>query len=132
MVASTGLATPLRLSSCTIQTPLTSRVKIELGTVSIIVLSDDSNMSLPQEAMPSRTRSRNLLPLHAPNKSPQGSSTNQTLLHPDLKQQSSIVECLRKLRASKGSKNVLKRLDYNIVKHLKVDYLLLVFNGDVV
>jgi hypothetical protein len=42
------------------------------------------------------------------------------------------VECLKKLRASKGSRNALKRLDYNIVKFLRIDYLPLVFNGDVV
>jgi hypothetical protein len=38
---------------------------------------------------------------------------------------------LKKLRASKGFRNNLKRLDYNIVKLLKMDYLLLVFNGNV-
>jgi hypothetical protein len=31
-----------------------------------------------------------------------------------------------------GSKNTLKRLDHNIVKLLEVDYLPLIFNGDVI
>jgi hypothetical protein len=39
---------------------------------------------------------------------------------------------LKKVRATKDFKNALKMLDYDNVKHLKVDYLPLVFNGDVV
>jgi hypothetical protein len=42
------------------------------------------------------------------------------------------VDCLKKLRATKGSRNALKMLDYDNIKHLKVDYLLPIFNGDVV
>ena len=58
--------------------------------------------------------------------------TTKTFLHPCLKQPSNVVECLRKLHASNGSRNALKMLGYNIVKLLKVDFLALVFNGDVV
>jgi hypothetical protein len=39
---------------------------------------------------------------------------------------------LKKLCATKGSRNALKKVDYDNVKHLKVDYLLPVFNGDIV
>jgi hypothetical protein len=42
------------------------------------------------------------------------------------------VDCLRKLHASKKSRNALKGLDYNAVKLLRVDFLPPVFNGDVV
>jgi hypothetical protein len=42
------------------------------------------------------------------------------------------VDYLRKLRASKGSRNTLKGLDYDIVKLLRVDFLPPVFNSDVV
>jgi hypothetical protein len=69
MVASTGLAILLRSSSCTIQTPLISRVKIEPGVESITILNDNSDVSLPQVAMPPETCSSSLPPLHAPNES---------------------------------------------------------------
>jgi hypothetical protein len=39
---------------------------------------------------------------------------------------------LKRLHATKGSRNALKKVDYNSVQHLKVDYLLPVFDGDVV
>jgi hypothetical protein len=39
---------------------------------------------------------------------------------------------LRKLHASKGSRNALKGLDYDAVKLLRMDFLPPVFNGDVV
>jgi hypothetical protein len=97
---------------------------------SITILSVDLDVSLPQEAMPSKTCSQNLPLLHAPNESP--ACTSKTLLHPGLKQQNSVGECLKKLHASNGCRNILKRLGYNIVKLLKVDNLLPVFNGDVV
>jgi hypothetical protein len=42
------------------------------------------------------------------------------------------VDCLRKLRASKGSRNALKGLNYDTVKLLRVNFLLPIFNGDVV
>jgi hypothetical protein len=42
------------------------------------------------------------------------------------------VDCLRKLHASKKSRNALKGLDYHAVKLLRVDFLPPVFNGDVV
>jgi hypothetical protein len=39
---------------------------------------------------------------------------------------------LKRLRFSKGSRNALKKVDYDSVQHLKVDYLPPIFNGDVV
>jgi hypothetical protein len=39
---------------------------------------------------------------------------------------------LKRLRTTKGSRNALKKVDYDNVQHLKVDYLPPVFNGDVV
>jgi hypothetical protein len=39
---------------------------------------------------------------------------------------------LKRLRFTKGSRNALKKVDYDSVQHLKVDYLPPVFNGDVV
>jgi hypothetical protein len=34
------------------------------------------------------------------------------------------VDCLKKLRATKGSRNALKKVGYDNVKHLKVDTFL--------
>jgi hypothetical protein len=39
---------------------------------------------------------------------------------------------LKRLHFTKGSRNALKKVDYDSVQHLKVDYLPPVFNGDVV
>jgi hypothetical protein len=45
MAAPTSLAIPLSLLSRTIQTLLTSRVKVEVGLYSITIIDDDSYMS---------------------------------------------------------------------------------------
>jgi hypothetical protein len=42
------------------------------------------------------------------------------------------VDCLKRLSFTKGSRNALTKVDYDSVQQLKVDYLPLVFNGDVV
>jgi hypothetical protein len=74
MVASTELATPLLSPSCTNHTPRSSRVKVEFGVESITILSDDSDVRSPQDAMPTKCRSRNL-PFHdVPNESPASTS----------------------------------------------------------
>jgi hypothetical protein len=39
---------------------------------------------------------------------------------------------LKRLRTTKGSRNALKKVDYDSVQHLKMDYLPPIFNGDVV
>jgi hypothetical protein len=57
---------------------------------------------------------------------------NRTFFHLDLKQFNNVVECLRELCASKGFRNALKRLDYNAIKLLRMDFLLPTFNGNVV
>jgi hypothetical protein len=126
----TDLATPLRSPSCTNHIPLSSRVKVEPIVESITIHSDDSNVSSPQDAMPTKCCSRNLPSPDNPNESP--TCTRWTVLQPNLQSQSSIVDCLKRLRATKDSRNALKKVDYDNVKHLKVDYLSLVFNGDVV
>lgn len=49
-----------------------------------------------------------------------------------MKQSNSVVDSLKKLHASKGSRNALKGLDYDTIKFLKVDFLPPVLNGNVV
>jgi hypothetical protein len=74
--------------------------------------------------------SRNLPSPDVPIESP--TCTSRTVLQPGFQSQSSILDCLKRLFATKGSRNALKKVDYDNVKHLKVDYLPPVFNGDVV
>jgi hypothetical protein len=57
---------------------------------------------------------------------------NKTFNEPGLKQPNRVVDCLRKLHISKGSRNALKGLDYDAVKLFRMDFFLLVFDGDVV
>jgi hypothetical protein len=130
MAATTILAIPLSLPSCTIQTSLNSRVKVEPSLQPVTILSDDSDMSSPLQATPSKAPSQ-ISPSHDPPRESQG-CPSKSFSQPGLKQPKSIVDCLRKLHASKGSRNALKGLDYDAVKLLRMDFLPPVFNGDVV
>jgi hypothetical protein len=60
MVASTELAPSLRSSSCTNHTHVSSIVKVEPGVESITILNDNSDMSSPNDAIPTKYRSGNL------------------------------------------------------------------------
>jgi hypothetical protein len=130
MAAFTELATPLRSPSCTNHTPLSSRVKVEPSVESITILNDDSDVSSPQDAMPTKCCSWNLPSQDVPYESPD--CTSRSVLQPGLQLQSSVVDCLKRLCATKDFRNALKKIDYDNIKHLKVDYLPPVFNGDVV
>jgi hypothetical protein len=55
MAAYIELATLLWSPSCTNHTLLSSSVKVELGVKSITILSDDSDVSSPQNAMPTES-----------------------------------------------------------------------------
>lgn len=46
--------------------------------------------------------------------------------------QSNDVDCLKKLYAFKGSRTTFKRLDYDTIKLLKLDFLPLVLNNNVI
>jgi hypothetical protein len=54
MAASTRLAIPLHSSTCTIQTPLMSRVKIEPSIESITIPSNDFDVSSLSKSIPFR------------------------------------------------------------------------------
>ena len=47
MATNIGFVTPLSSPNCTIQTSFTSKVKVETDSQSVIIQSDDSNMSSP-------------------------------------------------------------------------------------
>jgi hypothetical protein len=82
MATSIELATPLRSPNCTNYTPLSSRVKVEPGIESITILSDNSDVSSPQDAMPTKCHSRNLPSQDVSNESPICHS--RTVLQPGL------------------------------------------------
>jgi hypothetical protein len=130
MAASTKLAPSLRSPSCTNHTSLSSRVKLEPGVESITILSDDSDVSSPQDAMPMKCRSESLPSHDVTNESP--ACMSQTILQSGLQSQCSVLDYLKRLRFTKDSRNALKKVDYDNVQHLKVNYLPPVFNGDVV
>jgi hypothetical protein len=82
MASSTELAPSLRSPSFTNRTPISSKVKEELGVESITILSDDSNVSSLQDATPAKCCSWNLPCQDVPNESP--ACTSQTVLQPGL------------------------------------------------
>ena len=130
MAASTELAPTLQSPTCTNRTPVSARVKVEPGMESITILSDDSNVSSPHDATPAKCNSENLPSQDVPNESP--ACKSQPVLQHCLQSQSSILDCLKRLRSSKGTRNALKMVDYDSVHHVKVEYLPPVFNGDIV
>ena len=80
---------------------------------SITILSDNSDVRSPQDATPAKCHSGNLPSQDVPNKSL--TYTSQTVLQPGLQSQSSILDCLKRLRFIKGSWNALKKVDYDSI-----------------
>jgi hypothetical protein len=109
MAMSTELAPSLWSPSCTNHILVSSRMKVEPGVESITILSDDSDVSSPQDAMPTKCHSGNLPSSDVPNKSP--ACTSQTVLQPGHQSQSSILVCLKRFRFIKGFRNALKKVD---------------------
>ena len=105
-------------------------MKVEAGLQSVTILSDDSDMSSHLQVTPTKTPSQTSPSLDLSVESPvcPSNTSNQ----PGLKQPNSVLECLRKLRASKGCRNALKGLDYDTIKLLRMDFFPPVFNGNVV
>jgi hypothetical protein len=65
-------------------------------------------------------------------KSPRQAIPVMATLHNNPKESVSLLQSLRSLQTSKGSRNVLKRLNYETFDIQKVDFLPPTFNGDVV
>jgi hypothetical protein len=57
---------------------------------------------------------------------------NKTFFYKGLKQLGSIVDCLKKLLASRGFRNALKKLDYNTVSMQRKEFFPPIFECDVV
>jgi len=100
------------------------RVKMELGIETPIVLSDSTDEDEFPDVSPFRKPSPSSdLPsfvTHSPSRREQ---TNPLPLASSLP--TSILQCLLKLASMPGRKNILKKLDYNKLKILEVNYLLL-------
>ena len=54
------------------------------------------------------------------------------LLHPQTLFRTSVVACLKRLAHRPNTKNVLKNMDYASVPHRIVDFLLSIYNGDII
>ena len=127
----TQFVTPYQSSTCTITSPPTVRVKIESSVQAIIDLSksseDDASHAppylvspIPGAPPPSHT---SLFPLCT--------LALKSLHASSLMQSQCIVESLRKLTQMPGHKNILKRLDYNRIKTMEVEFLPPTYDGDV-
>ena len=127
----TQFVTPRQSSTCIITPPSTVRVKIEPGVQAVIDLSESSEdvalhapaplVSPIPEAQP---------PLHT-SLSPLCTPALKSLHASSLVQSQCIVQSLRKLTQMPGYKNILKRLDYNKIKTMEVEFLPPTYDGDV-
>lgn len=134
--ASTEILTPKVSSTCTLQTPMLQKVKIEPCEHTVHLLSDDS-----EDELPTRFPSSNI-PIPNPTvtchtshdtNSSQGSrpSTSRPPIPPRIDDYVSVVDCLKKLAARKGSKSILSKVDFTKIKTERVEFLPPMFDGDV-
>ena len=126
MAASTELLTPRSSSTCTIQTPLPRDVKVKLEPgletpivenvrfQSVITLSSD------EERSPTKPPPQVIVGGNAPKVYP----LSQDIV--------SIVPLLKQLATMPGRKNILKKIDYSVIRHERVEYLPAEFDGAVI
>jgi hypothetical protein len=126
MAASTEIVTPCNSSTCTIQTPLPRDVKVKLEPgletpivknvrfQSVLTLFSDEDGS-PTKVPPKVIVSGN---------TPTINSLSQNTI--------SILPLLKKLAGMPGKKSILKKIDYSVIRHERVEYLLAVFDGAVI
>jgi hypothetical protein len=129
MAATTELVTPHRSSTGTIQLTHAMRVKVEHAEELITILSDDSDGNSPPVALPMTSPLLNS-PL------PESSQNSPSPLNhppPNVCRQEclSVLDSLKRIRASKGVRNVFKTLDFDSLDIQRVKFLPPTFNGDV-
>jgi hypothetical protein len=129
MAASTELVIPHRSSIGTVQLTPTTRVKVEHPEELITILSDDSDEISPAVASPIRSPLISCSLPESSHRSPIPLSHPPPLVGP-LKS-ISVVDSLRRIRASKGVRNVFKTLDFDTLDIQRVKFLPPTFNGDV-
>jgi hypothetical protein len=129
MAASTELVTPHQSSTCTVQLTPPIWVKVEHAEELITILSDDSNGNSPTVASPIRSRVVNSSLPDSSQRSP------IPLGHPKpfVGQQKclSVVDSLKRIRVTKGSRSVFKTLDFDTFGIQRMQFLPPTFNGDV-
>jgi hypothetical protein len=123
--ASTAFRTPPHSSASTFNTPSLVKVKIEPGIQTFIHLSDSSDGEDPPLSTPIHKPSPSSLPSSfvTPAKV---SPLPPSPANPPL----SILQCLRTLASMPGSKNILKKLDYDTLHIMEVNFLPPRFNGN--
>jgi hypothetical protein len=126
MAASTEILTPRSSSTCTIQTPLPRdvKVKLELGLETPIVknvrVQSVITLSSNEEGSPSKPQSQVIVDGIAPK------------VYPLSQETISILPLLKQLPTRRGRKIILKKIDYSVIRHKRVEYLHVVFDGSVI
>ena len=130
--ASTEILIPKLSSTCTQQTPMLHKVKIEPSIGTIHLLSDDSEDDLPTTLPSSSVPISNPAGCFHPSFDANSSQDSRpSSSRPRIDDSVSVVDCLKKLSARKGSKSVLSKVDFHKIKTEKVDFLPPRFDGDV-
>ena len=139
MAASTVLLTPGGSTTSTAQVPLPATVKKEPGIEEVTLLSDsDDDLVRAPEISTTTPPPTQQQPFSDPLKVSQSPSVSQPSsskppIHPSVsRDRPSVVECLKLLASRPGSKNILKKIDYQSVRHEKVEFLPSVFDGDII
>ena len=127
----TQFVIPCQSSTCTITTPPTIQVKIEPGVQAVIDLSESSEDDVPHVPAPLVSPIPEAQPPLHTSLSPLCSPALKSLRASSLVQSQCIVQSLRKLTQMPGRKNILKRLDYNKIKTMEVEFLPPTYDGDV-
>ena len=130
MATTTVLLTPSISLTSTTQAPLLATVKKEPDIQEVTLLSDDSDDDVPPASdiaslTPPPSQDQPFInPLRVPH-SPTVSqpSTSRPPVHPGVsKDRPSVVHHLKLLATRPGSKNILRNIDYESVRHEKVDF----------
>jgi hypothetical protein len=106
MATSTKLVTPHQSSLSTVQLILASWVKVEKDEELITILSDDSDGNLPVVALLNRSPLVNSALQNLVERTP--IPISHPLPHVSHQQPLSVVDSLKRLRASKGARNALE------------------------
>jgi hypothetical protein len=129
MAASTELVISHRSSTGTFQITPATRVKVEHAEELITILSNDLDGNSPVVASPIRSPLvSNCFP-DSSRRSPMPLS--HTAAYVGHQKSLSVVDSLKRIRASKGAWNVIKTLDFDSLDIQRMQFLPPTFNGDV-
>ena len=120
-----------RSSTCTITPPPIVQVKIEPSVQGVIDLSESSKDDAPHAPPPLVSPIPEAQPPSHTSLSPLCTPALKLLRASSLVQSQCIVQSLRKLMQMPIHKNILKRLDYNKIKTMEVEFLPPTYDGDV-